>query len=326
MKNQEYPDIDFKDIKDSFPLDRREFLKTTGSGIFILFTVKDFSFFTQEKLIRQEQGLPSDFNAYLKIGEDGRVSCYTGKIEMGQGIITSLAQELADELDVSLNSVEMVMGDTDLCPYDRGTFGSMSTRFFGPALRAAAAEGRSVLLELASEKLNVPLKNLMVSNGVVFDKSDKKIKISYAELTKGQRIERHVKGQVEIKQPSVFKVMGKSETRKDAYLKVTGKAKYAGDIQLPGMLYAKILRPPAHGAKLISADTSEAEKIKDIKIIKDGDLIAALHKYPDVAEDALAKIKAKYDQSPSTLNDKNIFDHLLNATPDGKETASGGDL
>ncbi|MEJ2193749.1 MAG: molybdopterin-dependent oxidoreductase [Ignavibacteriaceae bacterium] len=326
MKNQEYPDIDFKDIKDGLPIDRRDFLKTTGCGIFILFTVKDPSFFTHEKLIRQEQGLPSDFNAYLKIDEDGRVSCYTGKIEMGQGVITSLAQELADELDVSLDSVEMVMGDTDLCPYDRGTFGSMSTRFFGPVLRAAAAEGRSVLLEMASEKLNVPLKNLIVSNGVVFDKDNKKIKISYSELTKGQRIERHVNGNVEIKKPSVFKIMGKSETPRDAELKVTGKAKYAGDIQLPGMLYAKILRPPAHGAKLISADTSEAEKVEDIKVIKDGDLIAVLHKYPDVAEDALTKIKAKFDKSPSTLNDKNIFDHLLNAAPEGKVAASGGDL
>ena len=99
------------------------------------------------------QGLPTDFNAFLKIGEDGRVTCFTGKIEMGQGIITSLAQMLADELDVPLEQVDMVMGDTDLCPWDMGTFGSMSTRFFGPPLRAAAAEAKSVLLELAAERL-----------------------------------------------------------------------------------------------------------------------------------------------------------------------------
>lgn len=326
MKDDKYPEIDFKDIKDGFPMDRRDFLKTAGSGIFILFTIKDASFFTQERQIRQQQGYPSDFNAYLKIGEDGRVACYTGKIEMGQGIITSLAQMLAGELDVSLESVDMVMGDTDLCPYDRGTFGSLSTRFFGPALREAGAEGRSVLLELASEKLKVPVKNLSVKNGVVFEKKNKKNKISYAELAKGKKIERHVDGQAEIKKPSEFKVMGKSVTRRDADLKVTGKAKFAGDIQFPGMLYAKLLRPPAHGAKLISADTSGAEKVKDVKVVKDGDLIAVLHKYPDVAEEALSKIKAKFDKSPSTLNDKNIFEHLLKSAPNGEVTASGGDL
>jgi nicotinate dehydrogenase subunit B len=326
MNNEKLQELDFKDVKDGFPINRRNFLKTTGSGIFILFTVKDVSFFTKEKLLRQEQGLPSDFNAYLKIGEDGRVSCYTGKIEMGQGIITSLAQELADELDVSLDTVDMVMGDTDLCPFDRGTFGSMSTRFFGPILRTAGAEARSVLLELASEKLNVPQKYLTVSNGIVFDKRNDKIKVSYADLIKGKRIERQIDGPVEVKKPSEFKIIDKSITRRDAVLKATGKAKYAGDIQIPGMLYAKILRPPAHGSKLISVDTSEAEKVKEIKVIKEDDFIVVLHKYPDVAEDALSKINAKFDNSSSTLNDKNIFDHLLEVAPDGEVVDSGGDL
>ena len=326
MKEDKYPEIDFKDVKESFPMDRRDFLKTAGSGIFILFTLKDASPFTIEKQNRQQQGYPSDFNAYLKIGEDGRVACYTGKIEMGQGVITSLAQMLADELDVSLDDVDMVMGDTDLCPYDRGTFGSLTTRFFGPALRSAGAEGRAVLLQLASEKLKVPVKNLTAANGTVFEKKNNQNKITYAELAKGKRIEKHSDGQVEVKKPSELKIMGKSVTRRDGELKATGKAKYAGDIQFPGMLYAKILRPPAHGAKFISADTSEAEKIKDIKVIKEGDFVAVLHKYPDAAEEALSKVKAKFDKSPSTLNDKNIFEHLLKEAPDGEVTASGGDL
>src|SRR5271169_4245139 len=98
----------------AFTMDRRRFLKTTGSGIFLFFKIRDFSFFTQEGPGRPNlKGGPSDFNAYLKIGEDGRVSCYTGKIEMGQGIVTSLAQMLADELDVHIDDVDMVMGDTD---------------------------------------------------------------------------------------------------------------------------------------------------------------------------------------------------------------------
>ena len=102
--------------------------------------------------------LPEDFNAFLRIGEDGQVTCYVGKIEMGQGVYTSLGQMLADELDVSLNSVKMVMGDTDICPWDQGTWGSLSTRAFGPHLRAAGAEARGVLLELAAEHLDRPAK------------------------------------------------------------------------------------------------------------------------------------------------------------------------
>ncbi|MEJ2544279.1 MAG: molybdopterin-dependent oxidoreductase, partial [Calditrichaceae bacterium] len=134
--------------------------------------------------------MPTDFNAFLRIGEDGRVACFTGKIEMGQGIITSLAQMLADELDVALESVDMIMGDTDLCPWDMGTFGSMSTRFFGPPLRAAGAEGRRILLELAAEQLNKPLKLLIVENGVVYDTTNRTNKVTYAQLAKGKKIAR----------------------------------------------------------------------------------------------------------------------------------------
>ena len=107
---------------------RRDFMKLKGGGILILFTIGDLTVFPR---YAEGQRLPSDFNTFLKIGEDGRVSCFTGKIEMRQGVVTSLAQMLADEPDISLSNVDMVMGDTDLCPWDMGTFGSMSTLFSG---------------------------------------------------------------------------------------------------------------------------------------------------------------------------------------------------
>src|SRR5512145_685724 len=115
----------------TFTLDRRSFLKVVGGGILISF-VPFFPGEVTDAFGADARKLPEDFNAFLRIGEDGRVSCFTGKIEMGQGIVTSLAQELAEELDVSLDIIDMVMGDTDLCPWDRGTWGSQSTRFFGP--------------------------------------------------------------------------------------------------------------------------------------------------------------------------------------------------
>jgi len=128
--------LDFTDVTAPLTLSRREFLKI-GGGIFVFLTVGG-SFIAEAQ--RRRGRLPSDFNAFLRVGEDGRVTCFTGKIEMGQGVITSIPQSLADELDVSLESIDMVMGDTALCPYDRGTSGSRTTRSFVPSLRAAAKE------------------------------------------------------------------------------------------------------------------------------------------------------------------------------------------
>ena len=189
MKKDDYMDFDFSDIEAHFPLDRREFIKLFGGGIIILVSLRDAEALLQETRRRRlRPELPEDFNAFLRIGEDGRVSCFTGKVELGQGIITSLAQMLADELEVSLGSVDMVMGDTDLCPWDMGTFGSMTTRFFGPPLREAAAKARAVLMELAAEYLQVSLNKLKAKDGVIFDKTQNKNQVTYAQLTKGKKI------------------------------------------------------------------------------------------------------------------------------------------
>ena len=154
----------------SLPVDRREFLKTMGvlsGGLFVYFTVGN-------RIASAQRGFmnyPTDFNAYLRIAADGSVTCFTGKIDMGQGTITSLPQIVAEELRVAYESVSIVMGDTDLCPWDLGTFGSMNIRIFGPVLRKAAREARGVLKELAAEKLGCPAEQLLTENGAVFEKT-----------------------------------------------------------------------------------------------------------------------------------------------------------
>jgi nicotinate dehydrogenase subunit B len=305
--------------------DRRQFLQLVGGGIVVCFSLSD-SLALQEGERRRGMGraLPQDFNAFLRIGEDGRVSGFTGKVEYGQGVITSLAQMLAEELDVPLESVDMTMGDTDLCPWDQGTFGSMTTRIFGPAFRAAAAEAKAVLVELAAEQLQVAKERLKTKAGVVYEEAGQK-KVTYAELAQGKKILRHLKGAA-VKTPADFALVGKPVSRRDAREKVTGQAKYAGDVKEPGLLHARILRPPAHGAKLIRADTSGAREIEGVQIIEDGELIAVLHPYPDLAERALAKIKAQYDRPAPTVDDKTIFDHLLKVAAQGATVAEGGNL
>jgi len=327
MKNDNFLELDFTDRLMDFQIDRREFIKIFGGGIFIFMTIGDLPIWVQERPGRPSRPpLPSDFNAFLRIGEDGRVACFTGKIEMGQGVVTSLAQMLADELDIALESVDMVMGDTDLCSWDMGTFGSMSTRFFGPPLRSAAAEGRQVLLELAAEQLKRPVDQLLTENGVVYDKVDKKKSVTYAQLAQGKKMARRASFSVKTKTPDQFKIMGKSVLRMDAYDKVTGQVKYAADIQLPGMLYARILRPPAHDARRNSVDLSEVREMEGVQIVEEGELIAVLHQYPDVAEKALSRIKASYDSPKSELNEDTIFDHLLKVAPAGDVVSEKGDL
>ena len=309
----------------TFPLDRREFLKLVGGGIVICFTVPH-SLATQEGERRRGGGqqLPEDFNAFLRIGEDGRVTGFTGKVELGQGVITSLAQMLADELDVSLDSVGMVMGDTDLCPWDRGTFGSMTTRFFGPPFRAAAAEAKAVLVELAAEKLGVAKDRLKTKDGVVYEAAGQK-KVSYAELAKGKKILRHVKGAA-VETAADFTIVGKPTLRRDSVDKVTGRARFSGDLKQPGLLCARILRPPAHGAKLVSVDTSGAREIDGVQVVQEGDLIAVLHPQADTAEKALGRIKAKFDQPKPYADDKTIFEHLVKVAPQGETVAEAGNL
>jgi isoquinoline 1-oxidoreductase len=306
---------------------RRNFLKILGGGIVVTVSANDL-LALQESPARRRFGraLPDDFNAFLRVGEDGRVACFTGKIEMGQGVVTSLAQMLADELEVSLESVDMVMGDTDLCPWDMGTFGSMSTRFFGPPLRAAAAEAREVLLELAAEGLGVPREELDVSDGVVAVAADPEKKISYAELARGQKIARRLDREAVLESVNKFTIVGRPVKRTDAGAKVTGEAKFSGDIRREGMLYARLLRPPAHGATLAGVDASGIEKIDGATMVVDGDLVAVLHPTPDGAERAIALVEAKWEAPELDLDEDSIFEHLVKVAPSGEIVDRDGNL
>ena len=306
---------------------RRKFLKIFGGGIVVTVSANDL-LALQEAPVRRRFGrtLPDDFNAFLRVGEDGRVTCFTGKIEMGQGVVTSLAQMLADELEVSLDSVDMVMGDTDLCPWDMGTFGSMSTRFFGPPLRAAAAEAREVLLEQAAEKLDVPVDQLMVSDGVVSITADPEKKISYGEIAKGQKIARRLDRKAVLESVENFTIAGKPVNRTDAVAKVTGDAKFSGDIRRKGMLYASLLRPPAHGATLGKVDASGIDAVAGAAMVVDGDLVAVLHETPDGAQRAIEKVVAAWETPELDLDEDTIFEHLLKVAPAGEALERGGDL
>jgi len=323
MKPEELKWEDESVQSESLDLSRRDFLALSGAGLFLFFWAGPLDAL-QEPARLGRPSYPTDFNAYMKIAPDGRVTCFVGKVELGQGAMTALPMLLAEELDVAFDAVDIVMGDTDLCPWDMGTFGSLTVRMFGPVLRGAAAEARAVLLAMAAEHLQAPAARLQVKDGVVTDPGQGK-SVSYAQLVAGKRIERHL-ANVAVKPVSAFKVHGQSPLRKDALDKVTGRGKFAGDIMPPGVLHARLVRPPAHGAKLIDVDTSAAGKIPGVQVVRDGELIAVLHERRDVAGHALGLVKAQFEPAPPGTDDVSIFDHLLKTAPPPQVLGESGSL
>ncbi|MDR3719229.1 MAG: molybdopterin-dependent oxidoreductase [Bryobacteraceae bacterium] len=301
---------------------RRDLLALAGSGLFVLFSTKEAHAQTEKAPDRPT--FPTDFNAYLRIAPDGKVTGLAGKIEMGQGSRTVLSQLIADELDVEYDSVEMIMVDTDVSPWDMGTWGSLNVRQYSLLVRAAAAEARAVLLQMASEKLGVPVSRLVVHAGVISDQTAPDKRVSYGQLVDGKKITRHLP-KVPIKPYSELHLSKRHLLRKDALAKVTGKAEFTADVKLPGMLYARVVRPPAHGAKLKSANTEAAEKA-GARVIRDGDLIAVLHERPDVADHAIGLVKAEFDTPQSDVDEKSIFAYLEKIAPPPKMVKESGNI
>jgi len=311
--------------KNPFEVKRRDFFKLLGGGVVVYMSTHNPSELMALPLAQRRE-VPKDYNAFLTIKEDGEVICHVGKIEMGQGPITSLPQQVADELDVPIESITMVMGDTGICSYDAGTWGSLTTREYSHYLRDACAEARAVLIEMASEYLDISNENLKIKDGVVFDSSNPDKKVSYGWLTKGERLERYMDEKPSVKDHTQFNYVGQSMLHADARQKVTGEAVYTADVKMPGQVYAKVLRPPSHLVQLISVDYSEAEKIEGIQVVRDGDLVAVLHELPEVAERALATVKAEYTADEKQVDDKSVFEYLLNAPAKSREVESLGNL
>ena len=309
MNTDNMKDLYFSDYHKPVGYDRRKFLKQLGGGIVITFFAGDLSI-TNAFAQNTPPADSMNFNAYLRVKENGRVDCFTGKIEMGQGVITSLAMVLAEELEVSVYDVDMVMGDTELCPYDAGTWGSLTTRFIDPPLRAAAAEAREVLRGLAAERLGVSQNQLDIKEGTVYLKNDPSRKVTYAELTKGQKIVKSLGEKPAIKKAGDFKLVGKPVISLDAEAKVTGKAKYSADIKLPGMVYATIVRPKVLGSKKLSVDASRLSQFEGATLVEKDNLVAVIHEDPEVSKKAAAGIKVTWEAPEAKADQETIFKYL----------------
>ena len=291
-----------------FALDRRSFLKVFGGGLLVCLT---------DSGIAQESGrggfgghdLPKDVSAWIHIAADGKVSVFTGKVEVGQNIRTSLAQLVAEELMVPFDSITMVMGDTDLTPWDAGTFGSQTTPQMGPRLKTMAAAARLTLVDMAAKKWGCEATSLTVANGKITDPASNE-SIGYGQLTKGEKLVTTVSSTVSFIPAKDWKIAGTAIPKANGREFVTGKHQYPSDIVLTGMMFGKVLRPQGYNATLDSVDTAAAEKMPGVKLVRDGDFIGLVAPDAWTAEQALAAIKAKWNVPAGQPSNANIFDYL----------------
>jgi isoquinoline 1-oxidoreductase len=272
----------------------------------------------------QPQG---DAARWLLIRPDGSATAYAGKVEYGQGVRSGFAMEVADELRLRLTEVEVVLGDTDLVPWDMGTFGSQSTGIVGLQLRKAAATARQALLELAAERLDLPASELLCRDGHVMSRSDPNKSLSYGDLVAGKLLRREIGEDSALTPSEAFTIMGRPAQRVDAVDRVTGQARYAQDILIPGMLFAKLLRAASLAAHLTEIDASVAERMAGVvQVVQDGDLVAVLAVTDEQAERAAGTILARWEEEPEQPSHLDMPDQLLRSQHDATKVQEIGSL
>jgi isoquinoline 1-oxidoreductase len=298
-------------------MDRRDFFKVLGGGVLICLAPR--TAWPQESG-RGSGGheLPKELSAWLHIGADGKVTVFTGKVEVGQNIRTSLAQQVAEELRVPLDSITMVMGDTDLVPWDMGTFGSRSTPTMGPQLRTMAAAARETLIDMAAQRWHIDRAALTCDNCKVTDPKAAR-SLSYGELTRGEKLVKTVSGEVHLAPAAEWKIAGSAVAKAEGRDFVTGKHKYPSDIVRPGMMFGAVLRPDGFNAALALIDTTGVDKFPGVRIVRDGDFFGVVAPDAFTAQRAINAIDAKW-KVPSQPSNDGLFDYLKNNPQPGEES------
>jgi nicotinate dehydrogenase subunit B len=304
-------------------LTRRDFFRYAGSGVAVALTISDVIASSLSDAWSEDILADDTIASWIHMDEKGMVTVFTGKVEVGQNIRTSLSQVVAEELRVPLDAIQLIMGDTSLTPYDRGTFGSLTTPTMSPQLRKAAASLREVLVEMAASLWKVEAAKLKAENGKVTNGNGKSI--AYAELAKGKKVLSPVNDKVKLTPPGQWKVAGKSIRKVNGRDFVTGRHKYTSDLILPGMVHGKILRAPSIGATLAGVDTKRAQAIAGVTVVEDNDFVGVTAPDSATAESALWEIKAQWKTTPQPSRSE-IFQYLKDKAESGRSESTSGDV
>jgi nicotinate dehydrogenase subunit B len=313
----------YEDPSFSWDLDRRTFFQIVGSGIVVALVLQDAPAFQQPQQRRPRGGggpMPQEIGAWLHIGEDNVITIYTGKVEVGQNIRTSLTQVVAEELGVGVERIRLVMADTQRTPYDMGTAGSRTTPAMAPQLRRVAAAAREMLLDLAAEQSKVERGALVAAEGKILQPKTKQ-SFEFGELTKGKKLVKVIGQEVTTTPANQWKIAGTAVPKVDGRAFVTGKHQYTSDVKRPGMLFGKVLRPPSFKATLTSVQTSAVEGMPGVRVIRDGDFVGVVAPTEHGAAQALAALKAEWKTKaqPSSVE---LFEYLK--THPGSAQGFGG--
>jgi isoquinoline 1-oxidoreductase len=278
---------------------RREFLRLVGGGVVVALVLADGGV---GEALAQGRGRPAgpasrEIGAWLHIGQDGTVTVYTGKTEVGQNIRTSLTQVVAEELRLPLGRIQLVMADTDRTPFDMGTFGSQTTPQMASQLRRVGAAAREVLLDLAAERGRVGRATLSVSDGRVTG-PDSRPSFTLGELTRGERLVRLIDEQTPTTPAARWTVTGTSAPKVDGRAFVTGAHRYASDVKRTEMLFGKVLRPPSFGARLDGVQTRDAEALPGVRVVRDGEFVGVTAPTEQAAIRALEALRPEWRTTP----------------------------
>ena len=300
------------------PLERRDFMRLLGAfggGLLVIASVPDLAAQESGRGGSGAQAPPADIAAWLLIDERGRVTGCTGKTEIGQNIRTSLAQTLADELRVPLTSVTMLMADTDLTPYDAGTFGSQTTPRMAPQIARAAATAREILIDEAAKTWNADRSLLSARDGRIVAPDGRSL--GYGELA--SRLRGTVAAQPPLSPADQWVHRGKPAQKTNGASFVTGRHQYTPDLVRPGILHGRIIRPDGYTGTLAAVDDAKARALEGVIVVRDGDLLGVVATTERLAARAAASIRADWRMPQGLPSSETVFDHLKQAA--GARTA-----
>ena len=308
---------------------RRALLKAGAGALVVGFSVEatlaHASNSAAAAMLRPAKGVAKDrVDSFVSIEPNGRVTIYVGKVDLGTGTKTALAQMAADELDVAFEQIDMVMGDTATTPDQWITGANLTIAQGGGELRKACATARAALLTRAASQLGAPVAELQVSKGVVSLKSDPAKAVSYNALLQGggKALDMKVDAKATGKSASEYRVVGQSIPRVDIPEKVSGEFMYVHDFRLPGMLHARVVRADELGARLEAVDDSEARKVGGfVQTVRRGDFIAVVAKNEWGAIKAARALKLGWSNGTGLPDKATVFDYWRKQ-PIAKEEAT----
>ncbi len=310
-------------------LSRRQFLKASGA----LIVSASMPRFVSEALaqgtaVAGQLPVPEEPDSWVAILPDGRVSAFFGKMDMGQGLDVAVAQIVAEELDVPVERVAVVIGDTATSCNQGGGSNSSGCWQGAKPLRNAAAEARRILVERAAQRLGVPADRLTVSDGVVSAADDSTKRVSYGELIGGQHFNAKVtwnkqvgnamdvKGKATPKSPSEYKVVGESLPRRDVAGKVFGTSDFVTEVSLPGMLHARVIRPPRAGCTPVSVDERSIRSIPGARVVREKNFLAVVAPREWDAVRAARMLKVEWSESKNPFPPmEKLYEHIRTASP-----------